>query len=137
MFFPDLTPYEYGYEMPRSNVLNIGWLSRGRVFPVGAVPENFISALRRLVKSPENLYRGYHACEFCPEPPVLVSSTGARMSNPPGEEMGNGEVRVSGSQGVIYVAPVLVLHYVTVHHYRPPDEFIVSVIAADGTTRAQ
>jgi hypothetical protein len=52
MFFADLTPYEYGYEMPRSNVLNVGWLSRGHVFPVGAVPELFVEALRRMVKSP-------------------------------------------------------------------------------------
>jgi hypothetical protein len=128
MFFPDMTPYEYGYAMPRSDVLNIGWLSRGHVFPVGEVPQTFVDALRRRVRSPENLYRGYHGCEFCPEPPVAVSPTGLRMSNPPGETMGNGEVRVAGPEGIVYVAPVLVAHYVEVHHYRPPEEFIRAVL---------
>ena len=135
MFFADLTPYEYGYEVSRSNVLNVGWLSRGHDFPVGAVPETFVNALRRLVKSPENLYRGYHRCEFCPDPPVVVSSTGLRVINPPGETMCNGEVRV-GSEGVVYVAPVLVAHYVEVHNYRPPEEFILAVISANGIASA-
>src|SRR5689334_19239862 len=85
MFFADLTPYEYGYEMPRGHILNVGWLSRGHAFPVGAVPEGFVNALRRLVKSPENLYRGYHSCEFCPDPPLVVSSTGRRVISPPGD----------------------------------------------------
>jgi hypothetical protein len=132
MFFADLTPYEYGYEMPRSNVLNVGWLSRGHVFPVGPVPGMLVNALRRLAKSPENLYRGYHNCEFCPEPPLVVDSTGRRVIGPPGDTMSNGEIRVAGSNGVAYFAPVLVAHYVEVHNYRPPEEFIRAVLSADG-----
>jgi hypothetical protein len=136
MFFADLTPYEYGYEMPRSNILNVGWLARGHVFPVGEVPKALIDALRRLVTSPENLYRGYHSCEFCPDPPVVVSSTGLRVSSPPGETMGNGEIRVAGARGKIYVAPVLVAHYVQVHNYVPPERFIRAVMAIDGAAGA-
>ena len=135
MFFADLTPYEYGYELPRSNVLNVGWLARGHVFAVGPVPETFVSALRRLAKSPENLYRGYHACEFCPVPPLVVDSAGRRVINPPGDSMGNGEIRVTGSNGIVYVAPVLVAHYVEVHNYLPPAEFIQAVISAAGKAR--
>jgi hypothetical protein len=136
MFFADLTPYEYGYELPRRNVLNVGWLSRGHAFPVGPVPENFVRVLRLLIKSPENLYRGYHTCDFCAEPPVFVGPTGLRISNPPGETMGNGEIRVPGSGDVIYVAPVLVAHYVEAHSYRPPEEFIRAVISARGIASA-
>ncbi len=136
MFFADLTPYEYGYEMPRSNVLNVGWLARGHVFPVGSVPETFVNALRRLAKSPENLYRGYHTCEFCPEPPLVVDSTGRRVITPPGDTMGNGEIRVAGLNGIVYVAPVLVVHYVQAHSYRPPDEFIQAVVSAGGIASA-
>jgi hypothetical protein len=46
--------------------------------------------------------------------------------------MGNGEIRVPGLSGVVYVAPVLVAHYVEAHNYRPPDEFIQAVLSADG-----
>jgi hypothetical protein len=132
MFFADLTPYEYGYETPRRNVLNVGWLARGHVFPKGEVPDHFVSALRRLAASPENLFRGYHACEFCPDPPILVGPTGRRIDNPPGETMGNGEIRIAGSRGRIYVAPVLVAHYVQAHNYLPPADFIRAVMAAAG-----
>ena len=136
MFFADLTPYEYGYEMPRSNVLNVGWLSRGHAFAIGAVPGTLVNALRRLAKSPENLYRGYHSCEFCPDPPVVVDSTGRRVIGPPGDTMGNGEIRVAGLNGIVYVAPVLVAHYVEVHNYRPPDEFIRAAISAGSIASA-
>lgn len=131
MFYADLTPYEYGYELPRSNVLNVGWLARGHTFPVGRVPEAFVDVLRCLVKSPENLYRGYHSCEFCPEPPIVIDAEGRRVIPPPGETMGNGEIRVAGSNGLVYVAPVLVLHYVETHNYLPPKEFIDAVMAND------
>ena len=129
MFFADLTPYEYGYEMPHPSILNVGWLARGHVFPVGEVPDNFADALRRLIASPENLYRGYHTCEFCPDPPVVVDSAGRRVRHPPGETMGNGEIRVAGPRGQTYVAPVLVAHYVQVHHYLPPEGFIRAVMS--------
>ena len=129
MFFADLTPYEYGYELPRSNILNVGWLARGHAFPVGEVPQGFVDALRRLIASPENLYRGYHICDFCPDPPVVVNASGRRVSTPPGDTMGNGEIRVPGSRGRVYVAPVLVAHYVEVHHYLPPEQFIRAVLA--------
>ncbi len=136
MFFADLTPYEYGYEERRSNILNVGWLSRGHVFPVGAVPDDFVASLRRLIASPENLYRGYHSCEFCPDPPIVVGPTGLRVHTPPGDTMGNGEIRVAGSRGQIYVAPVLVAHYVQVHSYLPPAVFIRAVMSAAGVANA-
>jgi hypothetical protein len=136
MFFADLTPYEYGYEERRSSILNVGWLGRGHAFPVGAVPDDFVDALRRLIASPVNLYRGYHTCEFCPDPPVVVDSEGRRVTGPPGETMGNGEIRVSGSEGEVYVAPVLVAHYVQVHNYLPPEGFIRAVLSIDAAASA-
>jgi hypothetical protein len=130
MFFADLTPYEYGYEERRSNVLNVGWLARGHVFPTGPVPDDFVNALRKLIASPDNLYRGYHTCEFCPDPPIVVGPTGQRVHSPPGETMGNGEIRVAGPRGHIYVAPVLIAHYVQRHNYLPPAVFTRAVTAA-------
>jgi hypothetical protein len=43
---------------------------------------------------------------------------------------GNGEIRVRAANGITYVAPVLVLHYVVEHGYLPPQEFIEAVIDA-------
>lgn len=35
MYFPDLSPYEYGRAEPQADVLNIGWLSVAHPFPTG------------------------------------------------------------------------------------------------------
>jgi hypothetical protein len=43
---------------------------------------------------------------------------------------GNGEIRVAAANGITYVAPVLVLHYVVAHKYLPPQEFIDAVTNA-------
>ena len=39
-------------------------------------------------------------------------------------ELGYAEIRVLGERGKIYAAPNMLYHYVTVHHYKPPDEFV-------------
>jgi hypothetical protein len=136
MFFADLTPYEYGRTEPRDNVVNVGWLSREHAFATGEVPEAFLIRLRKLVTSPVNLYRGSHICEFCPDPPKRLSPGGILMLYPPPETMGNGEIRVSGHSGLVYVAPVLVVHYVGVHKYLPPAEFIEAVVSTNGIASA-
>jgi hypothetical protein len=128
MYFPDITPYEYGRTEPRANLLNVGWLSAGRAFSSGAPDDRLIPAIQRLVASPVNLYRGSHLCEFCPSPPVNTSPGGIRMLDPLPGTTGNGEIRVAATNGITYVAPVLVLHYVIAHGYLPPQEFIDAVI---------
>jgi hypothetical protein len=130
MYFPDLTPYEYGRTEPQPNVLNVGWLSASQEFAVSIPNERLVHALGRLIAFPVNLYRGSHMCEFCPDPPEIVSPGGIRMLNPPPGTTGNGEIRVTSATGTTYVAPVLVLHYVVAHGYLPPQEFIDAAIEA-------
>jgi hypothetical protein len=136
MFFADLTPYEYGRDEPQAHILNIGWLSHDHPFSTGPVSEAFVQMLRRLVAAPVNLYRGSHLCEFCPDPPVFLSPGGLRMIDPPPSTAGNGEIRVVGNAGRIYVAPVLVVHYVEEHKYQPPAEFIAAVVSTNGIASA-
>jgi hypothetical protein len=38
--------------------------------------------------------------------------------------LGDAEMRVFGPKGRIYAAPNMLYHYVRVHHYKPPDEFL-------------
>jgi hypothetical protein len=129
MHYPDLTPYEYGRADPCATVVNIGWLSIEHSFPKGDVSADFVRTLRRLVASPVNLYRGSHLCEFCPPPPKELSPGGTWMVKPPLGTTGNGEIRVSGLDGTVYVAPVLIAHYVEAHQYVPPAEFVDAVMA--------
>jgi hypothetical protein len=136
MFFPDLSIYDYGRVEPKSTVLNVGWLSKNHVFAIGDVSPEIIATLRRLVSTPINQYRGLHACEFCPPPTTYVTPQGLRLANPAPETSGNGEVHVAASNGLTYVAPALIAHYVEVHKYLPPAEFIKAVASINVTSGA-
>src|SRR5262249_40137451 len=112
---------------PRPDVLNVGWLSKEHSFPQGPPDSRFVDALRRLVARPVNLFRGLHVCEFCPQGPRKLLPGGIPWFEPlPGTE-GNGEVRVTSADGTTFVAPVLILHYVTDHNYSPPRQFVDAV----------
>ena len=110
--------------------MNVGWLSQEQPYDSGAVPPEFVKAVRKLVASPVNLYRGSHLCEFCPDPLSITTRSGLQMIDPSTGTDGNGEIRVTGSDGLTYVAPVLVLHYIEVHQYRPPRSFVTAVLEA-------
>src|SRR5262249_15003835 len=45
-------------------------------------------------------------------------------SSKPSLQLGSAEILVFGKGGKIYAAPNMIYHYVTVHHYKPPDEFL-------------
>nr|WP_255953082.1 hypothetical protein [Streptomyces sp. ODS25] len=98
--------------------MNIGWLSRDHAYPVGDPPEGLVPVLGELIKNPSNVYRGMHFCELCPSFEVAKETTSWN-----GYFVGSGEIRVPGLGGIVYVAPVMVVHYVADHHYLPPLEF--------------
>ena len=129
-YYADLTPFAYGGAEPDPNILNVGWLCQGRAMPTGMPNEAFVAALKKITAAPINLYRGSHICDFCPPPPTVLSPGGIPMLDPPVGTTGNGEVWVEGRDGVTYVAPTLVLHYVVDHQYAPPTAFVEAAIAS-------
>ncbi|WP_234731832.1 DUF7919 family protein [Acidocella facilis] len=131
MYFPDLTPYQYACAEPQLGLLNIGWLSGEYPFPQGIPNEDFVAVLRKLVATPVRLFRGSHLCEFCPKPPTILSKGGIPMLAPLPGTTGNGEIHIKTANNTTYVAPVLILHYVTDHHYLPPQEFIDAALTAE------
>jgi hypothetical protein len=116
--------------LPISHLTNtdVGWLSSARDYYQQPPDEQLVRVLRRLVLSPVNLYRGSHLCEFCPQPTPILSKGGILVIDPPRNMTGNGEIRVEGKYGKIYVAPMLILHYVVEHSYAPPLEFVDAVL---------
>ena len=109
--------------------MNVGWLSNEHPYERGISPEWLVSRLRIRIASPVNLYRGKHACEFCPKPPNKTLAGGIEVPDYPEDTLGNGEIRVRALDGKIYVAPVLVCHYIACHEYLPPQVFIDAVAA--------
>lgn len=109
----DLDPYleELGY-VP----LLVGWLRRGQPFTTGDVPAGFVDRLLPFCQAPNVVAKaaGRRPCELdnkCQLPPTHIVA----------------EIRVIGDEA-IYAAPTLIYHYVTVHNYKPPAEFIEAVM---------
>jgi hypothetical protein len=64
---------------------------------------------------------------------MKMSLGGIPMLDPLPGTTGNGEIRVTAMNGITYVAPVLILHYVVAHGYLPPREFVHAAINAAST----
>jgi hypothetical protein len=135
MYFPDLSPYEYGEPPSRAGVvLNVGWLEPTDPFPSGPVPGGLLTSIATLCEQPVNLTRGYHGCGFCA---LEIRATAGERAD--GRQMlqaletrralGNGEIMVAGEGKVHYMAPVLIRHYIDHHRYQPPPEFIAAVMS--------
>ena len=110
-WFPDLgtiTQVDRG-----EHVRAVGWLSAQQAFPVGAVPAEFLDRLWEFAgKSQDSIdalgwgmAMGWHDCELC------KGYLGTRNFGVPYGEL-------------LLVAPEMLPHYVEVHGYHPPAEFI-------------
>ncbi|MEU0556388.1 hypothetical protein [Dactylosporangium sp. NPDC006015] len=107
MEYPDLSPYEY-YEFPLP-MRNVGWLGPSFT-PRPPAPDVDPRPLRAASRARSNVMLGWHDCPWCP-------GTTAPHD-------GNGEYHYYAHDGEVYAAPVMLLHYVEVHGYRPPEQFL-------------
>ena|SRR6266446_5948418 len=133
-YFSDHSPYAYGHGS-HPGVVHVGWLDNTHPYPKGTVDARLIEKMKLLASKPLQLYRGVHVCELCAEPPDLVKTTlPNRVMLDPNcswarwvhQRSSNGEIRVSGG-GVVFAAPVLIVHYVEAHSYLPPTQFLKAV----------
>ncbi|MFK3978809.1 HEAT repeat domain-containing protein [Micromonospora sp. NPDC050397] len=110
MEFIDLSPYEYrAFPIPMRSV---GWLGRKYGLQGSRGPHVKSADLKRLKAASRRLGAitlGTHECEFCSDGPAFE---------------GNGEYRYYMPNGDAYSAPMMILHYVEEHGYRPPDVFL-------------
>jgi hypothetical protein len=133
-YFPDLSPYAYGhYSHP--GVVHVGWLDGIHPYPKGAVVARLIEKMKLLASKPVELYRGKHICELCAEPSDLVKTLQPNgiVMDPNcswgrwrDQRSSNGEIRVS-REGIVFAAPVLIVHYIEAHDYLPPIEFLRAI----------
>ena len=121
-YFADLTPYSYFEESSLPDypqALNIGWLSADHEYPKGEVPPELLEKLRTLSRTYiVNGTRGFHICELCTPPGVGAFDPSLNFTP------GNGEIWVASETEVFYAAPMLAIHYIEAHHYRPPEVFL-------------
>lgn len=119
-WFEDLTTYSFlrsGVSRGGPPTLNVGWLERGRSFPIGRPAAAFVERLYELVEhAPVNLTRGMHRCDLC------LDDLGEA------HPWGHAEIRVTASDGIRFAAPTLIHHYVSAHAYEPPQAFVEAVL---------
>jgi hypothetical protein len=119
-YFQDNTDYVYGgAEFCRIGTKNIGWLEKGRKFETKTPSTHDLELVWEYCKVSVAQTRGWHACEFCDSVQYgLVVKESQRLL------LGTSEIRVFGSNGVIYASPTLMYHYMQAHSYSPPNEFL-------------
>ena len=116
-YFPDLRSDTQ--VVSASYVRAVGWLLPSKEFTKGECTPAALSALRRFsercVESAAALgwpsAGGVHICEFC------------------GRDAACGNFGVAVGD-VLFVAPELLVHYVSSHGYLPPSEFLQAIAAA-------
>jgi hypothetical protein len=123
-YFEDLSDYiHWGSRFYRPRTKSVGWLESGHEFPKTIPAEELLDSIWDCCKVSVAQSRGIHECDFCPSgTSYYVERNGQKLL------LGSAEIRVFGKDGVIYASPTLVYHYVSVHHYRPPDEFVQALI---------
>jgi hypothetical protein len=121
MYFADLSPCRY-------YGLSVGWLEKGHDFTRGAVPSGFLERLLERCRHPAIRHRGAHLCEFCPSLEHAQAACVRELANGERVFVGSGFIRVHPKQGLAFVAPTLVFHYVQDHGYLPPQTFIEAVM---------
>ncbi len=117
MWFEDLTECSYLGEEYAKLLTAIGWLEKGKDFTKGNTPKEIIEKIYEFSKTSEMYirFRGYHRCEFCDYVNVEFGATTILIAY----------------ENKIYICPALIAHYMEVHSYLPPNEFIKAVLNYD------
>lgn len=126
MYFADLETCRYDsgpYDADSWKVplLAVGWLEYPHPFPREIPPDGRVSQLQGLVFAakkahPHHNFRGLHRCSFCE----------AKHGASEGLENSHVNLFVPGN-GVVFLAPAGITHYMESHLYAPPAEFVVAV----------
>ena len=110
-YFPDLTPCTY-FDPDFPPLTAVGWLDAAHPFPIGDPGLNVFQRLQQLRQGRWRViyWLGYHTCDLCRYDPIL----------------GSRDIFIPGD-GVTYVAPEGIIHYIGCHGYLPPEEFCEAV----------
>ncbi|MDB0554427.1 hypothetical protein LBW46_25810, partial [Ralstonia solanacearum] len=110
-----------------SGVVNVGWIDVRSEFESGVVPAEFVERLKLIAggvgvfKALVEPIREIPVCELCGE---------VELRNAKGMLIPNAEIWVPAVSR-IYASPITILHFVEVHGYRPPTEYIDAVLGVD------
>ena len=126
-WYADLSSCDYfGAEFaPRLRA--VGWLDPGHAYTTGDVADDVFERLCTLLQSPISFVAspGGHGCAFC------RFTGGAGVATYRGYRVCgySTAVLLVPGDGILYVTPEAVTHYIDAHRYRPPVEFCRATLA--------
>lgn len=104
----------------------VGWLDDGHIFPTLIPNFDLVFRLFPLVWRCRALQtRGIHQCSICLALGHVDPENKVRFPNPVSGVMtlGSAELWIPDMMGNVWVAPDLIIHYVSYHAYAPPAPF--------------
>src|SRR5262245_28277392 len=122
-YFEDLSEYRFGGVLSlQPSAKSVGWLGKDHAFETAVPDTDLLEVLWSYCSISVVQTRGIHDCEFClTGTPNFVETAGRTLY------LGSAEIRVFSKHGDIYAAPNLIYHYVSVHHYKPPEGFVAAL----------
>ncbi|WP_017327077.1 hypothetical protein [Synechococcus sp. PCC 7336] len=153
MYYPDLSCYRVeeseGIAEVYPEVKNIGWLWEGIPFPKGSISPHLVQKLKEMLfldlKNDEDkknkafyenkailIHQMYirgrpHLCNICQNrKEIWIEPNGLKYySGTKSKLLGHNEICIpSLKEREFYVFPTMLYHYICVHNYLPPKEFL-------------
>ncbi|MET9428784.1 hypothetical protein [Streptomyces sp. NPDC003036] len=121
-YYPDFATYDFEFHAEPED-LTVGWLEGGYDFASGEVSSEDLEILSDIGSLKQKKSRGYHYCTLCSE---MLEQYGESPRFASRYRLGSAEIRVVSDAGELYVAPNLILHYITDHGYQPPKQFLAA-----------
>jgi len=131
-FYEDLASCDY-FGAWESSLVAIGWLEANQPIVTGEVSQAFLLKLVELCQKPVQrrfigCMMGLHRCGICAAKGIYTERSlvviGKRL------EVGQTNLFVPAKDDArVFVAPSLIVHYITEHQYCPPVEFQEAVLA--------
>lgn len=128
MYLPDLSFYPSINHKENLLFKAVGWLDDQHDFPRGNVSDEFMARLWEFCREPIMCYMGFHNCDFCTDSKdgfgVLAERNGKKF------RLGSTTMIVLDgfTANIAYVSPDMIYHYIIVHRYLPPEQFIRAVL---------
>ena len=103
-----------------------GWLEPGHEYTAGLSPGTFVQALEMAALAPVFVTRGFHMCQYCSASPENFGPTAYETRDGGQLQLGSACLKVTDRQQRVWLAPNLVLHYISEHNYLPPTDLLES-----------
>lgn len=101
-----------------------GWLEPAHEYSIGVCSEELRRLLDDAADHCVDRTRGFQRCLFCPGTTESLVLAPTDYSTADGKllRLGSASLEVQDATGQVWIAPNLVLHYITDHQYLPPAE---------------